>query len=107
MSIAPGVGEVAAVDGAVRAEARFRALYGRPEAEMTLAQRDLILTAWPPEAQLIAAFVEDPPGGPALVVLSDLPGATPMSVSAAGDMRPGKQLPAHSRFVVDRAVLAL
>jgi hypothetical protein len=58
MSVARGCEDTQVADGA--AGFRFRARRGQPEALLTLAQRDMILMAWPPEQRKWAARAADP-----------------------------------------------
>lgn len=81
---------------------RKRTSYSSAE-RMTGLQRDAMAAAWPVTATLTAGFVDDEFGHPALVVITDAPGAMPVLISASGRIGPGPTLPESGRFVVNRS----
>ena len=72
---------------------------------MTPQQRDILKSCWPENCQVTAGFVESTWSSetePDLIVISDVPGATPAQVTASGRIgRYDQPMPAET-FAVDR-----
>lgn len=80
----------------------------RPESQLSRQQCEVLLVSYPRDRVLSAAIVpsdDRAATGPDVLVCSDVPGAKPARITAAGRVAPADAMPADT-FVIDRALLA-
>jgi len=79
-----------------------------PESQLSRQQCEVLLVSYPRDRVLTAAIVasDDPAAnGPDALVCTDVPGARPARITAAGRVGPTDAMPTDT-FVIDRTLLA-